>query len=239
MNSFHAEILHLIQSNSGRGTQHTFSDTYLGNKNPRYEITAPVLRKISKEWMQNHKDLTSKAFATLLTSLINGKSSTEKCFAGILMDNASKEQNSFDPKLFDKWLDQLEGWAEIDTVCTGKYPIVQLLPQWEKWSPLLTKFAKDENLNKRRASLVLLCSPISKYDDARLHEIAFENIDRLKAHKEIIITRAVSWLLRSMIKHHRKALDAYLKKNSDTLPKIAVRETMVKLKTGKKTSAKT
>jgi hypothetical protein len=30
----------------------------------------------------------------------------------------------------------------------------------------------------------------------------------------------------------------YLKENADTLPKIAVRETMMKLKTGKKTGKK-
>jgi hypothetical protein len=41
-----------------------------------------------------------------------------------------------------------------------------------------------------------------------------------------------------MIKYHRKALEAYLKKNAESLPKIAVRETLVKLKTGKKTKSK-
>jgi 3-methyladenine DNA glycosylase AlkD len=238
MNPLHAEILQQIRLKSGKGTQHTFVDSYLGNANPRYEITAPVLRSLSKEWMRAHKELSAKEFSVLLTSLIEGKSSTEKCFAGILMDDATKDQNAFDPRLFDRWLDQLEGWAEVDTVCTGKYTIFQLLPQWDQWGRLLKTFSKSKNLNKRRASLVLLCSPISKSDDARLHEMAFENIDRLKGHKEVLITKAISWLLRSMIKYHRRALEAYLKKNADTLPKIAVRETLVKLKTGKKTKSK-
>jgi hypothetical protein len=38
-----------------------------------------------------------------------------------------------------------------------------------------------------------------------------------------------------MIKHHKKLVNDYVKANQDSLPRIAVRETMVKLKTGKKT----
>jgi hypothetical protein len=38
-----------------------------------------------------------------------------------------------------------------------------------------------------------------------------------------------------MIKHYRESVASYLEENEGTLPKIAVRETMVKLKTGKKT----
>jgi 3-methyladenine DNA glycosylase AlkD len=56
----------------------------------------------------------------------------------------------------------------------------------------------------------------------------------LKGEKEIIITRAISWVLRSMVKHHRKALENYLKKNEKTLPAVAVRETKIKLDTGTK-----
>jgi 3-methyladenine DNA glycosylase AlkD len=235
MHRHHKEILQLIESRSGKGTQHTLLDGYLGNSNPRYAITAPVLRTIARDWMRAHKQMPTDEFSELVGSLVKGKSSTEKCFAGMLMDNASNEQNSFNPILFDQWLDHLEGWAEIDSVCTGKYPIQQLLPQWNVWRKLLVRFSKDKNLNKRRASLVLLCSPLSKHDDERLIKVAFENIDRLKSHKEILITKAISWLLRSMVKHHKGAVKQYVKDNIDTLPKIAVRETMVKVTTGKKT----
>jgi 3-methyladenine DNA glycosylase AlkD len=238
MNNHHAEILKLIQGKSGRGTSHTSLDSYLGNSNPRYKITAPVLRQLSKEWMRSHRDMTSGEFVELLTSLIHGPSSTEKCFAGMLMDAATGEQNSFSPQVFEDWLDHLNGWAEVDAVCTGKYTITEILPQWPKWKKLLVKLSKDKNLNKKRASLVLFCSPISKHDDAAMAELALENIDRLKDHKEILITKAISWLLRSMVKHHRRALENYLKANADSLPKIAVRETLVKLKTGKKTKTK-
>ncbi len=237
-NNHHSEILQLIQQRSARATLHTFSDSYLGNSHPRYAISAPVLRQIAKEWAREHRHLTTKEFAAVIDSFIKAPSSTEKCMAGILLDTSTKEQRVFDPKLFDKWLDHLEGWAEIDSVCTGKYTITEITRQWKTWRSLINKFSKSKNINKRRASLVLFCSPLSNVDDKRLADHALVVVDRLKNEKEILITRAISWVLRSMIKKYRQQLEEYLKKNSATLPKVAVRETMVKLKTGLKSGRK-
>jgi 3-methyladenine DNA glycosylase AlkD len=234
MNPYHHEVLSLIEEKSGVATQHTFLDGYLGNSHPRYPINAPTLRSIAKDWMRAHRDMTSKEFGAMLTSMAEGKSGTEKVMVGVLLDNATKEQKQFDPTLFDKWLDHLVGWAEVDSVCTGRYCTTEIPENVPAWKKILTGFAKSENINKRRASIVFLCSPLSQWDDPKLADIALTNVDRLKGEKEIIITRAISWVLRSMVKHHRKALESYLKKNEKTLPAIAVRETKVKLMTGTK-----
>jgi len=234
MNKYHKEILGLIKENSGTPTQHTFLDGYLGNDHPRYPINNPTLRLIAKEWMKDHLTLSAADFEKILTSLIKGESSTEKFMAGMLMDLSTKDQRKFTPGVFDTWLDHLIGWAEIDVVCTGQYPITEIPAQWKEWKKLLTKFSKSKNISKRRASVVLLCSPLSRPVDNELVRLAFENIDRLKQEREILITKAISWVLRSMVRHHRKSLVDYLKKNGDTLPKIALRETARKLDTGKK-----
>jgi 3-methyladenine DNA glycosylase AlkD len=234
-NAYHQEILKLIKTNAGKATQHTFSDSYLGNAHPRYPISAPVLRKIAKEWMRDHRELSSEEVAELLTSLIEGESSTEKCMAGILLDATKKEQRKFDLSLFDQWLDHLIGWAEVDAVCTGPYTITEIPLGIRQWKKQLIAFSKSDNIQKRRASVVLLCSPLSRIANDELAEIALKNVDRLKSEKDVLITRAISWILRSMIKHHKKLVSDYVKANQDSLPRIAVRETMVKLKTGKKT----
>ncbi len=237
-NVYHTEILKSIQKLAGRPTQHTFSDSYLGNSHPRYAISAPVLRKIAKDWMRDHRHLDPVEFAAMLECFIKAPSSTEKCMAGILLDNSTKDQRKFDPRLFDKWLDHLVGWAEIDSVCTGKYTITEIPGQWKIWKTLISKFSKSKNINKRRASLVFFCSPLATVDDERLADHALAIVDRLKDEKEILITRAISWVLRSMVKRYRKKLEAYLRDNSETLPKVAVRETIIKLKTGLKSGAK-
>jgi len=237
-NPHHREILRQIKKNSGTGTKHTFLDSYLGNSHFRYAISAPVLRTIAKDWMKEHRDLKANDFAALLTSLVEGESGTEKTMAGILLDYATADQRTFDPKLFDKWLDHLEGWAEVDVVCTGKYALTEVVEQWSKWKPLILKFSKSKNINKRRASIVFFCSPLSRVHNDEIAEAALRIVDKLKDEKPILITKAISWVLRSMVKYNRKALEDYLEANSDSLPKIAVRETLVKLRTGKKTKAR-
>jgi len=238
MNPLHKEILEQIQLHSGQPTQHTFLNSYLGNSHPRYPISMPTLRKLAKEWMKSYRELSASNFSALLTSLIKGKSSTEKIMVGILLDYSTLEQRKFDPTWFNTWLNYLEGWAEVDSLCTGRYSDSEILSQWKAWKPQLIQFSKSKNIHKRRASLVLLCSPLRQSDDARLATIALQNIDRLKSEKEILITKAISWVLRNMAKFHRSTLEDYLSKEGDSLPKIALRETMVKLITGKKTKSK-
>jgi len=71
-------------------------------------------------------------------------------------------------------------------------------------------------------------------DDERLSKLAFENIENLKSEKEILITKAVSWLLRSLVKFHKNEVAIYLKENKVSLPKIAYREALAKVETGRK-----
>ncbi|MBY0435074.1 MAG: DNA alkylation repair protein, partial [Cyclobacteriaceae bacterium] len=137
MNSHHLKILHLIRENADSPTQHTFLEGYLGTRHTRYAINNPRLRLIAKEWVREHKTIKAAAFQKLITSLVKGESATEKMMAGMLLDVATPEQRSFDPKLFDIWLDYLEGWAEVDTLCTGTYPALEILHQWTVWKKLL------------------------------------------------------------------------------------------------------
>lgn len=223
---------------SGKATRDAFLNSYLGNNHVRYSIAAPALREIAKEWMRAHRDLSPDELKDVLTSLIQGASSTEKIMAGILMGYSAKDQRTFDPAILDQWLDHLVGWAEVDAICTGDFPRSQLPSDWTRWKRLIIKLSKDENINKRRASLALFCSPLSKVKDERLASEALRRIEKLKSEKHIMITKAVSWVLRSMIKHYRTEVEEYMDENIGTLPKIAVRETTVKLITGRKTPKK-
>lgn len=238
MNSHHKELLDLIQKHSGKATQHTFSDIYLGNNHPRYPISIPILRLIAKDWMKQHDQLPTKSFVNLLSSLIKGESSTEKCFAGILLGYATTEQRNFDPDYFDRWLDYMVGWAEIDSLCTGKHLAKDIPARWSSWKKVISQLPKSKNISKRRASIVLLCSPVSQVKDDRLAQTAFRNINFLKNEKDVLITKAISWVLRNMVKFYAKEVKEFIENNEDTLPKIAVRETLTKLKTGTKTKRK-
>lgn len=233
MNRYHQEILEQIEKNSGKPTQHTFLNHYLGSKHPRYPISNPVMRTIARHWMNTHRDVSNLEIADLINSLIKGKSFTEKCIAGILLDYCLPSQRNFNPKLFEDWLLNLEGWAEVDTLCTGRYSENEIPLQWNQWKKLLLKFSNSKHIQHRRASLVLLCGPLRKKSEPELAEVAFVNIRRMKSEKEILITKAISWILRTMVKHHRMEVKNFIAKEVG-LPAIALRETKRVLLTGKK-----
>jgi 3-methyladenine DNA glycosylase AlkD len=238
MHPSHKEILNEIKRHAGKAVHDPFLNTYLGNANPRYAITVPVLRKIIREWAARNAEITAMEYSAVVSSLVHGESTTEKVAGGILLGYAKPQQRKFEIALFDEWLDQLEGWAEIDALCTGKFQLLEIPSNFKHWKPFVKKLSKSKSIGKRRASLVFFCSPIGHCDDDDMAETALKNIDGLKGEKDVLITKAISWLLRSMIRHHRKKVEQYLSANKDSLPKIAVRETMVKLKTGKKSGLK-
>ena len=190
-----------------------------------------------RAWIARHPDLTPADYRHLLDLLSHGKTHNEFAFIGPLLSHLPRLRKSLTPRALDGWLARAEGWAEVDCICQSNFTADELLANWGEWKRWLVAWSQRANDHKRRASLVLLIKPVRDSADARLAQLAFANIGRLKRDKHILITKAVSWLLRDLIKHHRAEVEAYLGDHADTLPKIAVRETRVKLATGKKASA--
>ncbi len=238
MHREHKKILITIKARSGKATAFTASDAYLGTSHPRYPINVPTMRSLAKEWLRENAGMDVKTFLAVLTSLIQGKSCTEKLVAGLLLNLAKGDLRAIDPHLLVQWLGHLEGWVEIDTLCTGSFAAAEIPRQWPAWKKIVHDLSRSPNINKRRASLVLLCTPLRKSDDPRLLPAALKNIDRLKGEKGVIITKAISWVLRCGVVHHKAAIKKYVDLNEDTLPKIAVRETRMLITTGRKTKPK-
>ncbi|MBL7851855.1 MAG: DNA alkylation repair protein [Cyclobacteriaceae bacterium] len=238
MNPHHGELLKDIRKKGGKPVHDPFLQNYLGNPHPIYKVKSADLRKIARSWIAGHRDMPAGKFVHVIQSLVQGKSCTEKLMAGLLLDTSRKSQREFDPAWLDRWLNHLVGWVEVDTLCTGRYPETEVPRQWGKFTRILNRLAKSDNINKRRASLVLLCSPLRKAADPRLLGQALKTVRRLSPEKDVLITKAVSWVLRSAAVHHPGEVRKYVTLNREDLPSIAVRETLTKISTGKKTKRK-
>lgn len=232
--ALHKEFIADLKKYSGRGTKHSGNASYLGNAHFSYHIANPIKREIAKAFLKRHSDLSHKEFVGLLDDLFQGTSHDEKSIAAMLLGYAPRVRAEIMPGQLDAWLDYLIGWAEVDSLCQSNFTADEMLLHWPAWKKLLSAFSKDNNINKQRASLVLLTGPVAHSADPRLLKIAFQNIDRLTHEKSILITKAISWLLRSLVQYHKKEVAAYLTQNADVLPKIAIRETQRKLTTGRK-----
>jgi 3-methyladenine DNA glycosylase AlkD len=234
MNPHHKKILQAIQREKGRGNTFSDKDSYMLSGHFYYDISVPVRREIVKEWMKLAQEISDKELIAVIDSLYKGHSHEEKSMASALIGYYPKIRKSVSFKVLDAWLGELVGWAEIDGLCQSTFTAEEMLPKWNEWERFIRRLSKDKNINKRRASLVFLTWPIAHSADKRIIDLSFEMTEALKHEKPIIITKAISWLLRSGVKYHKKAIAEYLKKNKDSLPKIAVRETARKIKTGRK-----
>lgn len=209
-------------------------EAHLGTSNTHYGLSMVVLRTITKAFHDQHKNFSYNDFIALLDELYASNIYEEKILASLLLSVYGGHRKNLDLEKLGEWLEHLSGWAEIDNLCQSMFPENEVLPKWQTWAKLLRDFSKSDNISKRRASLVLLLKSFRTSDDIRLQRFNLETIDQLKHEKNILITKAVSWSLRTMIKHHRTAVETYLKENEATLPTIAVRETKKKLATGTK-----
>src|ERR1700719_3803506 len=217
------------------------NDSYLGSGHHYYDVSVPTLRTLAKAWLKNNGGIPDAEFLAVLDRLYRGKSYEEKVLASILLSYHRTSPGTIGPKLLDVWLEHLVGWAEIDSLCVfsssaarRNFTEDEILADWSEWARFIRKLSRDENINKRRAALVFLTVPLRYAEDKRLAALGFEVIEALKPERHIMITKAVSWLLRSMLRHHERAVAAYIRENRHSLPAIAVRETTRKITTGRK-----
>ncbi len=236
-NRNHSGLLHQLKLRAGQMPKSDIEklQRYIGSNKACYAIGAKAERQIVKTWVSTHPKLTSSDYLELLESLYRGESVNEISIAGGLLKALPDVRKIVEPERVDGWLDNLRGWGEVDSLCQSKFSANEVLTNWTAWKRLLDKLASDGNINKKRASLVLLTKPVRDSADKRLATQAFSNIEKLKYHREILVTKAVSWLLRDLTKHHKQKVQEYLNRNEESLPKIAIRETKTKILTGKKT----
>lgn len=240
MHRYHQEILAEIKKISPKAEVFTKCNhgvdlnRYMRTSKPMYNLSSEQGRVIAKNWAKSHPDLSLADFVVTLNSLYQGQTHTERTFGGRLLEYYPKLRGQLDPQLVKKWLTGAQGWGEVDSLCQSSFPAKEVLAKWPEWKKLLEELVSDPDVHKRRACLVLLCKSVRESEDPRLSEQAFANLERLKGEKDILITKAISWLLRDLIKNHRQEVGGYLDKNLETLPRIAVREARNKLNTGKK-----
>jgi len=235
-NKHHTDFLKELEKHAGQGTKYQAErdKSYIGSSKFSYNIKTPIKKQIVKNWIKKHPRISISEYVELLNSLYSGESHDERSIAGKLLKFLPRLRRQVDPILLKKWLNNAEGWAEVDSICQSNFSAEEILSNWDVWRKMITDFSTDKNIHKRRASLVLLTSPVRQSIDSRLAKLAFEDIERLKGEKDILITKAISWLLRDLIKNHKGDVKSYLDRNKNSLPKIAVRETTRKLLTGRK-----
>jgi 3-methyladenine DNA glycosylase AlkD len=210
------------------------NDSYGGSGRPFFGITAPVRRDLARRWAASYRDAPASEVLAVVESLSEGETHEERTQGALLLAAHAGARRATRPEDVERWAGRLNGWAEIDCLCQNLFAWTDMAAEWPAWRAMIVRLRQSDNINKRRAAMVLLNGPVKASDDPRPRDLAFELLDVLKNERHILITKAVSWLLRSLTTRHREAVAAYLERNAAVLPAIALRETRTKLATGTK-----
>ena len=198
-------------------------------------MSVPVRRAVVRSWLREHRSADPADLLTVVGALLTeGDTYEEQTAGGEVLRFRADVRALVEPRQLEEWLRHQVGWAEVDSLCQSTFPAEQLLSRWAEWKALIVRLSESDNINQRRAALVLLTGPVTHSADGRLSDLAFAVIDRLAPERPILITKAVSWLLRCLVRTHREEVETYLAGKGAELPAIAVRETRTLLATGTK-----
>lgn len=208
---------------------------YLGTKKKILGAKTGDIVKIARKIVSDQGTHSRDDLVKLLDDLFTAQTIEEHLIGGkvfTFLKPLNRKKISFEQ--LEKWLSKTNGWVEVDVICQSTFTAEEVLERWKDWEKFIKRLSENENIQLRRASLVLQNPSARKSNDKKIRKLAFATIEKLKSEKNVLITKAISWLLRSLAAVDNEEVKEYLVDNESTLPRIAFRETMKKIETGKK-----
>ncbi|GAB3622416.1 DNA alkylation repair protein [Mariniluteicoccus endophyticus] len=186
-------------------------------------VSVPKTRALAK---QVRDDVTLDDIEDLLDHPVH----EVRLLAAILLADLSKPrrtpQHTKDAivALVIRRADDLDNWDLVDTVAPhtlGPWLVVQDdATRRATLDPLIS----SENLWRRRLAMVAMLGPIRAGES----ELPLDTAHRLLGDEHDLIHRATGWMLREIGLRDRAALDDFLERYADTMPRTALRYALEK-----------
>ncbi len=201
---------------------------------PFYGVKVGDIRRTVRTWHREHPEAMPAEVADLADALWNAEVREEMVTAALLLGHSRAARAHMGLRRADRWAKSLDNWETSDAMAAWLVaPSVADDPT--RGYRMLDTLTTRRNPWARRVGLVG-CIGTGRTPEAagwwpRVEEIVM----RLAADREASIPKAISWVLRTHLKHARSSVERLLDERSADLPAIAVRETRNKLRTGTKT----
>jgi len=198
-----------------------------------YGVRVPRLREIARDWWREHKDIAREDLLALVEALWAGGSREERQLVIFLLERFKRWIPALTWAHFDRWRRDLDNWETTDGMAQwvfGRW----LLADPDARLHHLRDLIADEDVWSRRLALVATVWLNRGRKDLGFPDLTLELVDQVKEERHQMITKAISWALRGMIKKYPQRVAAYLAENRTLLPAHAVREVDNKLRTGLK-----
>jgi 3-methyladenine DNA glycosylase AlkD len=196
-------------------------------------VRAPALGAIARGWQQAHRDISCEELLGLVEALWSGPSQEERVMALLLLIRFRRCLLRLEWQHVERWRHGVENWGLGDLLATEVFGPWLLADRDTRLAHLDTLIA-DPNVWSRRLALVATV-PLNRAPKARVPpDLTFALVERVKAQRDPMITKAVSWALRELAKTEPARVAAYVEANRSELAAHVVREVGNKLRTGLK-----
>lgn len=197
-----------------------------------YGVRVPDLREIARAWYREHKQATREEVLTLAEILWNNASHEERQLVTHLFEHYKNWMPTLNKSHFEHWRRGLDNWVITDS-------LGWLLGLWVLADPdnrlgYLEELIANKDVWSRRLSLVATVHINRGETGFTAPDLTLQLIDQVKEERHPMMTKAVSWTLRELTRHHRHQVAVYLEENQEVLAKHVVREVNNKLQTGLK-----
>jgi 3-methyladenine DNA glycosylase AlkD len=198
-----------------------------------YGLRTPVIREMARTWQRDHKEAACEDLLAVVEAVWEGESREERMVALELLQHHPSCIPDLTWAHFERWRQGLDNWEITDVLGRA------VLGPWVLGDPdarlaHLGDLIGDEDVWSRRLALVAAVGLNRTRKDVSFPALTLELIDQVKEERHPMITKAISWTLREMIRKHPDLVAAYLVANRDVLAPLVAREVSNKLKTGRK-----
>ncbi len=200
-------------------------------------VHVPHLRQAVRAWQQAHRQVSQAEVLALVEALWDGESWEERALALMLLGRYHRWIPALTWAHFDRWRRGLDNWGLTDGLADilGDWLVSDALSRTSHLWALIA----DADVWSRRLALVATVHPNREKGDPAFADLTFALLERVKGERDPMITKAVSWALREMIKHHPDRVAAYVQENRRVLVGHVLREVNNKLHTGLKSGKTT
>jgi len=195
---------------------------YMKSSMPYRGVSAPALKRICREAFKAYPLASSPEWQRTTLALWRPATFREERYAAVFLTEcrAYDEFRTFKAiAMFEEMIVTGAWWDFVDALAgRGLGAILRAEPR--RMKPLMRRWARDEDMWKRRASI--LCQlGFKKETDL---ELLYDCIEPSVASREFFLRKAIGWALRQYAWTDPKEVRRYVKANRERLSPLSIKE---------------
>jgi len=196
---------------------------YMKSTMPYYGVSSPKVDVICKKVFAEHPFPSCREWREAIFELWRGAVRREERYAAIRLISLKRRRDCWTPELMPMleemiidgaWWDYVDALAQVVGELLRSHP-KQIRPVMRAWS-------EDENLWKRRVSII--CQNSFKRDTDL--ELLYANIAPNLSDKDFFIRKAIGWSLRAYAWTNPKEVGRYVREHETQLSGLSRREAL-------------